>query len=412
MNENEYYNFWNGYMINITIDHYIMTSMASNLDPKLLKGMDENTMNLVNEEKKSKRKERPVRERCTACVRCPTIGKAYDAMMNLKKPVKVLIHKEIKENEIKESSYIQCSKTTKDDDSLCHLHLKKLNENEESILYFQEICDKIEEDDSEWRHATEDDSYFEKMTKDRGCRHRTTKLVHKFEHKDDPIYLILNHKNGKLRTLLLRSAQEILREHLLKNGKKVSVEEDDEDDEEDEPEEIHEVVRRVETRPVVKSSKSVVSVPEKKSNTKKVLKKRSTEAVDSEEEQETFQQTVSLEPDFGSDDEDEEDGDDYERLTSKNGTPLFYFPLSKMVYKPIDEDGDTEAIGKLYEIRESDATIVKDGKYYTTLSKIHSKKFGGSYLHSELDNKVYDFYLNYQGRLVKFGKSFDIEKDN
>jgi hypothetical protein len=196
------------------------------------------------------------------------------------------------------------------------------------------------------------------------------------------------------------------------NGKKVHEESEDEESS----------VEVVETPKAVKRGRKTTT--EKKSTPPPP---RETQTVDSSEDEAEsvpdstddeaeevatppVEETVSLEPDFGSDDEEEDDGDSYEKLTSMSGLKLFYFPQSKMVYRLTDEkSGESEPIGKLYSISQQNATIQYKDAYYTTLTKITYKEDGKNYLHSELDDKVYDFNKRLVGNLVKKGRTFKIQ---
>ncbi len=387
------------------------TTMADNIDPSLLKGMDEQTMEIVNQTQKKGKKEIVKRERCCAAVRFTTIKEAYEAVAN----VPVFIVKNLVNGDIKESSYSRCSKTVTQNKEtgnyvdFCHTHWKK-HQNHDTLYVYDEIVQQANDENSDWREAKEEDAYFSKMEKDRGSRPRIQKRQYKFATDNDPIYQILIHKNGKLRTRLLRSAQEILRDHMQMNGKKVH--EESENDEESSVEETPKAIKRGR-----KTSTEKKASPPPRATQTVDSSEDETESVEDSSEDEAEEvvtqqvvEEVSLEPDFGSDDEEEDDGEKYEKLTSMNGYKLFYFPQSKMIYRLTDEkSGESEPVGKMYSISQQNATIQYKGDFYTTFSKITYKEDGNKYLHSELDDKVYDFKKRLVGNLVKKGRTFKIQ---
>jgi hypothetical protein len=399
--------------------------MASNIDPTLLSKLDEGTMQIVDKpisKKKKGKAEKVERPRCCAAVRIPTIGKAYLALDTKEKDgssVLVYIEKTPVDGEMKESSYRCCTKTISGETNFCHMHLKKHSVNASDIRIFTtDFIEKASDDaDSEIRQAKPEDSYFEKMDKERGSRPRTDKGHYKLD-KNHPFRRALDSKDARVLTKAMRAVQEILRQDAESRGKRyvVESESDSASDSEEEEEEA--------PAPKKKSSKSA-EAPKAKA-TKKPMKSRSTHASDSEEEAAAPKKKGSKKPvDFGSDseeeveeevlppsiahlfpNEDEDDGEDYEQIKTTTGKKLYYFPDSKMLYAPVAGSDESEPVGKMIPMEKSHAHILYKGQYYTALSKVHMN--GTDFLTCELDNKVFDFHSRHIGTLTKKGKKFEI----
>ena len=443
-----------------------MATIATNIDPKLLENMDENTMNLVSKTKTNKnKKEVEERPQCNWIVDFTTIGKAYAALGTKDKKgneKKIFIVRSCVDNEIREIACNQCSLSSSGNSAYCTTHKKKHDENPEGARNFSELEQKCGNDE-DVRLAVEDDAFFDKMKKERGHRPKKLKLEYKFPSKDNFVFQILVHKNGKLKTQLLRAAQQILDEYRLQNGRKVSHDSgedsdfdnnDDDESSSEEEEEVKPVMKKKNEVKQVKEVKEVVKMEEPakrgrkpkvdetttnnsnvstKKSSKKVNKPRSTQAVDTdddifgsndenedvEEEDEKVVSTTnakakpvvlppSIEHEFPSDDEDEDDGDEYEKITSLNGSKLAYYLKSKQVYL-MNEDGDSDLLGKLVPIKNELASIRWKNEYYTVLTKITYKDDGKKYLYSELDDKVFDFHKRLVGNVKKQGKKFRIE---
>ncbi len=408
-----------------------MSTMASNLDPTLLQKLDEGTMQIVKQvtKKKGKKAEKVERPRCCAAVRIPTIGKAYLALDQKEKdgnPVLVFIEKKAVDGEIKEFSYRCCTKTISGETTFCHMHLKKHTANSEDVRIFQtDFVEKASEDaDSDIRQAKPEDSYFEKMDKERGSRPRNDKGYYKLD-KNHPFRRVLDHKDARVLTKAMRAVQEILRQDAENRGKRYVVDSDVESvsDSEEEEEEI--------PTPKKKASKPVESAKpvkaEKTKKTSKPMKSRSTEASDSEEENATPKKVVGQKAvaeeavDFGSDEEEEtlppsiehlfsneeeDDGEDYEQIKTIRGKKLYYFPQSQMLYSPCEDSDESEPIGKMIPMEKNHSQILYKGQYYTSLSKISVS--GKNYLTCELDNKVFDFHCRHVGTLSKKGKKIEV----
>lgn len=398
--------------------------MASNIDPTLLSKLDEGTMQIVDKpisKKKKGKAEKVERPRCSAAVRIPTIGKAYLALDTKEKDgsnVLVYIEKTPVDGEMKESSYRCCTKTISGETNFCHMHLKKHSTNASDIRIFTtDFIEKASDDaDSEIRQAKPEDSYFEKMDKERGSRPRTDKGHYKLD-KNHPFRRALDSKDARVLTKAMRAVQEILRQDAESRGKRYVVESDsdsasDSEEEEEAP------------APKKKSSKSA-EAPKAKA-TKKPMKSRSTHASDSDEDASTPKKKESNKPvDFGSDseeeveeevlppsiahlfpNEEEDDGEDYEQIKTTTGKKLYYFPDSKMLYAPVSGSDESEPVGKMIPMEKSHAHILYKGQYYTALSKVHMN--GTDFLTCELDNKVFDFHSRHIGTLTKKGKKFEI----
>ncbi len=400
--------------------------MASNIDPTLLQKLDEGTMEIVKQptKKKGKKTEKVERPRCCAAVKIPTIGKAHLALESKEKdgsPVLVFIKKDVVDGEMKESSYRCCTKTISGETNFCHMHLKKHTANAQDVLIFQtDFMEKASDDaDSEIRQAKSEDSYFEKLDKERGSRPRNDKGFYKLD-KNHPFRRVLDHKDTRVLTKAMRAVQEILRQDAENRGKRFVADVDSDSSDEEEEEEIptpkKKASKPVEPAKPVKAEKATKVEKPKKG---KPMKSRSTEASDSEEEETPFGAKAV---DFGSDaeeeevlppsiahmfpDEEEDDGEDYEQIKTIRGKKLYYFPDSKMLYSPCEDSDESEPIGKMISMPKEHAHILYKSQYYTPLTKVAVN--GQDFLTCELDNKVFDFHCRHIGTLTKKGKTMTI----
>ena len=388
---------------------------AVNIDPSLALKVGEGTMEILNKpvsNKKGKKKETVVKPQCSAAVRIPTIGKAYLTVVQKDKngnSILVCIQKKYVDGETKESAYRCCSKTVSGETMFCNMHLKKHTANSSDVQIFSsDFMEKASEDpDSEIRQATQDDSYFTKMDKERGSRPRKEKGFYKLD-KSHPFRIALDSKDPRVLTKAMRAVQEILRQDAENRGKRYVVDSESESDSDEEEEEI----------PAPKKSKS----PEK--NMKKPMKSRSTHASDSEEEKPKKAVSAPAPVDFGSDeeveeetlppsiehmfpDEEEDDGEAYEQIKTTSRKNLYFFPQSQMLYSPLEDSDESEPVGKMIPIEKEHAHILYKKQYYTALAKI--RVGDKNFLHCELDDKVYDFHLRHLGSLMKKGKKFEIQ---
>ena len=274
---------------------------------------------------------------CPAAVKLNTIGSAYK---NILDGIDVYLVKEEINGVIKKSSYSRCSKILKNNDKeFCHIHCKMLNENNDKLKIFEKDILPSNSKDKTRILASINDDYFSNMGK-RGAKKKNSENIYYFEKHDNPIKLILEHKNVKLRTILTAYAMQ-----LLKNNSYV------------EPL-ICESIKNNSYQNNIKDD--IISELDNDEN---------------EESESNYTIDSSSESNEESFDSDEESLECIEIYTTKN--KLYYLNSidNLTVYEKFSEDGG-EDIGKLHEISEDYHTIFYENKFYTVIKEITVPKCG------------------------------------
>jgi len=143
---------------------------------------------------------------CIAAVRYNTIGNAYRAL----KTDDVYLVKEDKSSNSKIRAYSRCSKTIQKGEKYCHLHCRMTKYNNEGLKIFnKDILPLNSNDKTRWL-ANIDDEFFENMGK-RGAKKKYCNNFYTFKNENNPVLLVLNHKNAKLAVQLELYASQLLK---------------------------------------------------------------------------------------------------------------------------------------------------------------------------------------------------------
>ena len=332
-------------------------------------------INNINEKKsgvntKQKKKE-IVSEKncCIAAVKYNTIGNAYKDRVN---NVNVYLVKEEKNGSMKTFAYARCSKTTQESNDYCHLHCRMIKHNNAGIKIFEkDVLPKDKSDKSRWL-ANINDDFFENMGK-RGAKKKYSDNNFTFSDENNPILLVLNHKNAKLTTQMAVFASQLLKNtnsEDLKSNKLdnlmtfISSEKNKISKTTDNKKSV------VESLPVVSSKEA----PDEEASDEEASDE---EASDKEASDEEASDKASDEA-SPEDPEDPEDEVSCTPIYTINKKLLWLNDINNIIYEPEGEDGGEE-IGILTEISEEYCTIIHNKKSCTVLKKISIKKHGEIY---------------------------------
>jgi hypothetical protein len=331
-----------------------------------------------NSNKKSEKCNINKKKCCIAAVKISTIGRAFK---NILEDVSVYLVKDKKNNIFKTNAYIRCSKTIEENCEYCHLHSKVLKTNPEGIQDFEkDIISKG------WL-ANVNDDYFINMGK-RGAKKKSNKNTFTFNNSNNPILLILIHKNPKLTIDLTMYAHQILKGNdgisyntqynELKSDKKSKPSKNNLDN-------LFSVISEIDLNSNNKLSNREI---EKINLMKHKLSDDNDESEDNDE--------LDEEEEYNKDEDiiNNEEVSCDEIYTTKNKL-LWYNEENNTVYEPEGEDGGEE-IGILKEIHIDHHTILHNDKFYTVLKEIFEKKHGRIY-YCSLTNKLFNRDLEYIG---------------
>jgi len=283
--------------------------------------------NINDNEKKSASVEK---EFCIAAVKYNTIGSAFKS---IKQNLKVYFVKEDKNGTIKTYAYSRCSKTKQDGKDLCHLHCKT---NTNSLKIFEkDVLPKSNNDKNRYL-ATVDDDYFENMGK-RGAKKKNGENNFIFSVENDPIRLILIHKNPKLTDKLRSYASELLEVNTNIISKDLTSKKSSKNKETS----INDVI-------------NLITSNEKKLSNSDVI-------IESEEDDDNQSEEIN------SDDEDDEVS--CTLIYTTKGKQLWLNIDNNIVYEPEGADNGEE-IGLLTKISKKHHTIIHEDEYYTVIKEI------------------------------------------
>ena len=390
-------------------------------------------LNNINIEKKdndksNKNKIKCEKNCCIAAVKYNTIGNAYKDIQN---NVLVYLIVEKKNDVSKKYAYSRCAKTTHDGNDYCHLHTRMIKHNIDGLKIFEkDILPKDLNDKTRWLAHINDD-FFENMGK-RGAKKKNCENNYTFSDSNNPILLVLNHKNPKLLTYLSIYASQLLKGNytIIQNdtpNSKLS-------SSKNKPHKIDNEISNLDN--II----SMISSMDEK-NINKLIKKNnllqkkscndesSSEEVlsDNNEELNDFNQdnleklnennfvkndiinnnnnnNINQKSDIDSDiDSDSNDDSDDEESDGISCIPIYTLkkrmlwlnPDNDTVYEPEGDDGGAE-IGILKEISIDYHTIFYKEKYYTVLKELNDKKYGKIFCCS-LTDKLFNKKLKHIG---------------
>lgn len=291
---------------------------------------------------------------CKAAVKHNTRGSAY---RNIEKNIPVCIVIETKNNVSKKNAYSQCSKTIIEGSDYCHLHLEMKNvlnrKNFELDIFPSDLSDKSKS------IATLNDDYFENMGK-RGAKKKNCDNTYTFDNINNPVLLVLNHKDPKKATELLIYASQILKGNNIPN----------------------EIIK--EENKKESNLNSLISMI----NSLDIKKE---DSISSDNEEDSSEEILS--------DNESEDGVPCIEIYTNTRKLLWYNVDNNTVYEPEGEDGGEE-IGILKEISIEYHTITYKDKFYTVLIEINDKKYGKIFC-CVLSDKLFDKKFKNIGNRIK-----------
>ena len=330
--------------------------MASKLDndalDELFSNLKEKKISKVDEPKKKKIK---TVKCCCAAKEINTKGNAYKDIISGKEVC--LVRTDVK-GVYKTKAYSRCSKTIKDGQTFCHLHIKMSKNNNDNILIYEtDVLPQIKDDKNRYIAAINDD-FFETMGK-RGAKKKNLDNNFIFSNKNNPILEVLNHPKGDLSVKLAIYASQLLKKsddsHVISlhtDGSKpeldIDSDSDSESDSEDEADE--------------KSVKEQISDLESEDDL---------EVVEVSEEEEIS--VIEIE-------------------THKGKT----YYLNESNNDIIDPEDDTTVVGVLIEISKKYSTITHNDVEYSILKELEHEDKGKVY-YCILSNKIFDKNLEHIG---------------
>ena len=352
--------------------------------------------NISNDEKNNiknkfvKSKIKSEKNCCIAAVRYNTIGRAYKNILN-NIPVYLVTEKENDNN--KPSAYSRCSKTSYQKNNLCHIHA---DNNKDLKIFEKDILPQDSNDKTRWL-ANINDDFFENMGK-RGAKKKNCENNYTFSESNNPILLILNHKNPKLITHLSIYASQLLKGNyqVLNNNdidqKKSKVDKSNnnipnlndiisiissiDDKNIDNFQEIGSIFNKLSEKNNLLKNKSVNDklindefVNNKLINDEFVNNKVSNDELDDSSYEEVLSINQNVE------DEDSEDGISCIPIYTLKKRMLWFDQESNTVYEPEGEDSGAE-MGVLKEISIDFHTIYYNDKYYSVLKELNDNKYG------------------------------------
>jgi hypothetical protein len=318
-----------------------------------------------------------MKNRCPAAVKINTKGETFKKIQpingsfkkinpNLNSNIeeKVCLLEEEENNINKINAYVQCSKTVKNGDKYCHIHLRMSKLNEKNIKEF--IKDIVPQDHNDKRRWLDNvnHSFFDNMGK-RGAKKKHSRNTFTFLDENDPILAILNHKDPKKVFLLNEYAKNLF------NG----------------------------------------FIDEKNIDNKQIYNKKK-ENIDDliKKIQNDDYETVSSVDDNDNKSIESDNDDDYDRIYSNENEEFYIDKKNLDVYKPDNNndstiDGTTVVnIGFLKETTEKYHIIKYDNKFYCIVKEQNIKKRGNVYL-SIYNNLIFDKDMNYIGDLKKISEN-------
>ena len=353
---------------------------------------------------------------CVAATPYTTRGKAYSAII---KGETVYLLKTERKGKIITTAYSCCSKTSLSSDDLCHLHSRMNILNKDSLKIFTDIIPTDSLDKSK-SIATINDEFFNNMGK-RGARKKYIENNFIFKDCNDPVLLILNHKDAKLSAQLGKYASELLNLSIKKHSSK-------------KPEgfgkldNTAKVLVKASTEKASMAKASTEKASMAKANTADELSDESDESDGSDESDELSDESDELDeadgidesnmkalapkkpiyesdgeevldevPDEASDDD--PDGVPCIPINTNNGNLLWLNQETLTVYEPDGDDGGEE-IGILTQISEEYHTVVYNKLLYTILKDIKINK-GRSIYCCVITDALFDDKLNFIGSREK-----------
>jgi hypothetical protein len=417
---------------------------------QILTNLKGHKISLSSASNKNKNKSKNKTIQCEAAVKLTTIGTAYDLVSS---GAEIYIAKEGNEENPKMNAYSRCSKTVLPLEEritqlhLCHLHCRMNKTNNKGVKVFESLIPKDSTDKKSWL-ATIDDEYFSNMGK-RGAKKKKYNNTFTFKTSNNPILLILIHKNRKYYDYLIDAASYILRnnkaiyepiqtsfkqidfsdedsyeeviskEGLLKDDEseeddETSVKDDSEEDDEtsvkDDPEEDDETSVKDDSEEDDETSVKDDSEEDDETSVKDDPEEDDETSVkdDPEEDDETSVKDDLEEDDETSVKDDPEEEDSEESDSDSEGVPcneirtnknklLWFNEKTGDVYEPEGDDGGLE-IGVLTEISKEFHNIQYNKKFYTVLAEIIDKnKDNKKIFCCVLTNSLFDSDLNFIG---------------
>lgn len=278
------------------------------------------------------------KEFCIAAVKYNTIGSAFKS---IKQNLKVYFVKEDKDGTIKTYAYSRCSKTKQDGKDLCHLHCKT---NTNSLKIFEK--DVLPNGNDKNRYlATIEDDYFENMGK-RGAKKKNGENNFIFSVENDPIRLILIHKNPKLTDKLRSYASELLEVNTNIISKDLTSKKSSKNKETS----INDVINLI------------TSTEKKLSNSDVIIESK-------EDDDDNKSEEINSDSDADSEDADDDDEVSCTLIYTTKGKQLWLNIDNNIVYEP-EGDDNGEEIGLLTKISKKHHTIIHEDEYYTVFKEI------------------------------------------
>ena len=346
------------------IDNDKETDKETNTDPAF-----DQLLTNINKKPLKEKKSTINKNCCTAAVRYSTIGNAY---RDIDKNIQVYLTRD--ENS-KLNAYSRCSKTTKNGEIFCHIHLTASKNKHKIKIFEKDILPTDINDKNRWL-ANINDPYFEEMGK-RGAKKKFTDNNYLFSDLNHPILRVLNHKNVKLSTLLSIYASQLLKGNLnncdvdtefnkLTSKNTIKKEENSLDN----------LISLITSNDSPQISESI-EIPLLESSNEEISIDSDTIESEEESDQESDQESISCIP-----------------INTKDNEELWYNPDNKTVYKMCDENGDGTELGILKEVSKDYYFIKHEKKYYTVIVPFKSKENNSSFK-CIFTNALFDSHMNF-----------------
>jgi len=175
---------------------------------------------------------------------------------------------------------------------------------------------------------------------------------------------------------------------------------------------------KVEKEEEVKVEEEVKEEDEKEDDTKEEdneeEKQSDNEVANDDNDKEEKQSSDKEDNEEATSDKEEDEGMEVDELLTKKGEKLGLDKDTQTVYREDSSDGQSEEIGKLYEVKEKDAPISHEGKQCIVGKEYEEKNV--KYMRCVLSNKLYSVEksgaLKLAGTIKKDGSKFKITLNN
>jgi hypothetical protein len=330
------------------------------------------------------------------CHAIKTYNARPKAWEDIQKGNNVFMMYQLLNNRIKEKLVSQCGGYGANGGCFCKNHLKTKN-----IINVKEIETFFEshKEDSVIHPTTKDEITFKKMNNSdphfvnmavQGNTKKIKSTMYDFKNFDDPILLILNDRDPRLKDELrlfsiekLQSSNKFVKKESNETIEKIEVQKNQDN----------------------KLAEKLKKMTLEKEESKLYISDDEMSELSDHDENISKEIEPKLELELDSDSEiiDEEDDDSAISailIKTKKGKELYLDPNTLSVIEP-EGDNEGDIIGRFIETPKKYGTIEKDNKYWTVISKIYCEDNNEDYLYDVLNYRLFDDEFKLIGNVYK-----------